>query len=119
APLFGAAPSDIEVRDGVFFLGRAPDQRDAYAAILARNGGKTVEATSTVGPEKDIDSYSVHSFGALFAEVLVDPDLGTTRVRRLTAVYDVGTLVNKKTGRNQLAGGIVMGIGAALLEETQ
>jgi xanthine dehydrogenase YagR molybdenum-binding subunit len=117
--LFGSAQGDIEVRDGVLFLAGAQDRRDSYAAILARNGGKAVEATNTVGPEKDIDNYSVHSFGAVFAEVLVDPDLCTLRVRRVTAVYDVGTLVNKETGRNQLAGGIVMGIGAALLEETQ
>jgi xanthine dehydrogenase YagR molybdenum-binding subunit len=119
SPLFGAAQGGIEVRDGVLFLATAQDRRDSYTAILARNGEKAVEATNTVGPEKDIDNYSVHSFGAVFAEVLVDPDLCTPRMRRVTAVYDVGTLVNKKTGRNQLAGGIVMGIGAALLEDTQ
>jgi xanthine dehydrogenase YagR molybdenum-binding subunit len=54
----------------------------------------------------------------VFAEVQVDPELGIIRVPRVVARYDVGRLLNAKTGRSQLLGGIVMGIGMALMEES-
>ncbi len=54
----------------------------------------------------------------MFAEVSVDPQLGIVRVRRVVGVYDVGKLLNKKTGYSQLIGGIVWGISLALFEET-
>jgi xanthine dehydrogenase YagR molybdenum-binding subunit len=44
----------------------------------------------------------MHSFGAVFAEVQVDPELGTIRVPRVVVRYDVGKLINAKTGRSQL-----------------
>jgi len=55
----------------------------------------------------------------VFAEVLVDPELGTVRVPRIVGVYSVGRLMNRKTGHSQLMGGIVWGIGMALLEKTE
>jgi xanthine dehydrogenase YagR molybdenum-binding subunit len=58
------------------------------------------------------------SFGAVFTEVRVDRDLGVIRVPRVVAAYSVGRLLNAKTGINQLQGGIVWGIGMALMEES-
>ena len=60
----------------------------------------------------------MHSFGAVFAEVRIDRELGTIRVPRVVARYDVGRLLNTKTGRSQLIGGVVMGLGMALMEES-
>ena len=60
----------------------------------------------------------MHSFGAVFAEVRVDPDLGAVRVPRVVAAYGVGNVLNEKTARSQIMGGVVWGIGMALLEET-
>lgn len=62
---------------------------------------------------------SCHSFGAVFAEVAADPDLGVIRTRRVVAVYDAGKIVNQKLARSQAIGGIDWGIGLALLEDTQ
>ncbi len=59
----------------------------------------------------------MHSFGAVFVEVRIDRDLGIIRVPRVVAHYDVGRLINAKTGRSQLMGGVVMGISMALMEE--
>ncbi len=56
--------------------------------------------------------------GAHFCEVRVDPDTGEVRVTRWTGAFDIGRVVNPKTAASQLRGGIVMGIGAALTEET-
>jgi xanthine dehydrogenase YagR molybdenum-binding subunit len=60
----------------------------------------------------------MHAFGAQFAEVRVDPDLGIIRVSRFVGAFDAGQILNAKTARSQLIGGITFGIGMALLEET-
>jgi xanthine dehydrogenase YagR molybdenum-binding subunit len=58
------------------------------------------------------------SFGAHFVEVHVDPDLGTVRVARVVSAVDGGRILNQKTARSQIIGGVVGGIGMALLEES-
>jgi xanthine dehydrogenase YagR molybdenum-binding subunit len=60
----------------------------------------------------------MHSFGAVFAEVFVDPALGEIRLSRLVGAYGVGNILNAKTARSQLMGGIVYGVGMALMEQT-
>src|SRR5438105_15193733 len=58
----------------------------------------------------------MHAFGAVFVEVAVDPDLGETRVRRVVGAYGLGRIVNPKTSRSQCIGGMIGGIGMALME---
>jgi xanthine dehydrogenase YagR molybdenum-binding subunit len=67
----------------------------------------------------DRKDFAFHSFGAQFAKVLVDPDLGTVKVDRIVGVMDVGTIMNLKTATNQIMGGMIFGIGMALMENTQ
>ena len=62
--------------------------------------------------------YRLTRLGAVFAEVAVDGTLGMPRVRRMVAMYDIGTLLNEKTGKSQLIGGIVWGVSFALHQET-
>lgn len=76
---------------------------------------KQVEAT----PPDAAAKFARHAFGAQFAEVYVDSDFGTVRVKRWVGAFDVGRVMNAKTARNQLIGGIVFGIGMALMEETR
>ncbi|MGW0857054.1 xanthine dehydrogenase family protein molybdopterin-binding subunit [Streptomyces sp. NPDC002690] len=96
--------------------------RAAALALLERLGGdvrppaETVTVTETWLPRPS--DHSVHSFGAVYVEVGVDADLGTTRVRRLTGVYSAGRVINPLTAHSQLTGGAVWGIGQALLEES-
>ena len=91
---------------------------EPLAAVVKRNQGRPVEATASTKPQLDPKKDPCHSFGAVFAEVAVDPDLGMTRVRRVVAVYDVGRIMNRQTARSQFIGGIVWGISLALHEET-
>ncbi|HWD87402.1 MAG TPA: xanthine dehydrogenase family protein molybdopterin-binding subunit [Mucilaginibacter sp.] len=63
--------------------------------------------------------YAFHSFGAQFAKVLVDPELGTVKIEKLAAVMDIGKVMNLKTATNQIMGGMIFGIGMALMENTQ
>ena len=68
--------------------------------------------------QTDRKPYSFHSFGAQFVKVLVDPLLGTIKVDKAVAVMDIGTVLNLKTAENQIMGGMIFGIGMALMEHT-
>ena len=65
-----------------------------------------------------LGSKAVFSFSAVFAEVRVDPDLGVVRLNRFLGAYDCGRVLNPKTARSQAIGGIIWGIGQALLERS-
>jgi len=92
-------------------------RRESYAAVIARHGGKAVEGSADAGPGDAKEKFALHSFGAVFADVRVDPDLGTIRLARLHGTYDIGTRLNEKTARSQLMGGLVWAAGLALFEE--
>ena len=62
--------------------------------------------------------YSTHSFGAHFVEITWQSEIAQLRVSRVVTVIDAGTILNHKTGRNQIEGAIVMGLGMALFEHT-
>ena len=62
--------------------------------------------------------FAFHSFGAHFVEVSIDPQLPRVQVERVVSVIDVGKIVNPRTSRSQVLGGVIMGLGMALMEET-
>ena len=62
--------------------------------------------------------YSLHSFGAHFAEVEWEPDIARLRVSRIFSIFDCGRIINLKAGTNQILGAAVMGVGMALFEGT-
>ncbi|PLC40077.1 acylaldehyde oxidase [Ralstonia pickettii] len=115
SPLHGLATGDITVADGV--LTARSGAREPVAAVVARHG-RPIEVTAKVQPGEEKQKFSMHSFGAVFVEVHVDADLGVVRVPRIVGSYGVGRLLNAKTGRSQLMGGIVWGMGMALFEES-
>ena len=113
----GVAPEQVVIENGLIGSPSAT-RREAVAAIMARAGMPEVIADATAQPGAEKKQFSMHSFGAVFVEVHVDRDLGEIRVPRVVARYSVGKLMNEKTGRSQLMGGIVWGIGMALMEES-
>jgi xanthine dehydrogenase YagR molybdenum-binding subunit len=64
------------------------------------------------------DQFAMHSFGAQFAEVRVHEDTSEVRVSRLLGVFGVGRVINAKTARSQLLGGMTMGLSMALHEHS-
>jgi xanthine dehydrogenase YagR molybdenum-binding subunit len=80
--------------------------------------GQPVEASADVRPGDETEHYAMHAFGAVFVEVAVDPDLGETRLRRIVGAYGAGRIVNPKLARSQCIGGMIGGIGMALMEHT-
>ncbi|TDD83390.1 xanthine dehydrogenase family protein molybdopterin-binding subunit [Actinomadura rubrisoli] len=95
----------------------------ACEALLGRLNGAVppdgIEASADTADEiKARDAYARHAFGAQFAEVEVDVDTGEVRVPRMLGIFAAGRIVNEKTARSQLIGGMTMGLGMALLEES-
>jgi CO/xanthine dehydrogenase Mo-binding subunit len=139
SPLKGCRLEGITVRNGGMQITDVPARFETYADILARHGldeltiegesappGETSSASMIVKAGQFIP-YTAPSTGtrahagayaAHFVEVHVDPDLGTIRVARVVSAVDGGRILNPKTARSQIIGGIAMGIGMALLEET-
>ncbi len=118
SPLYGASADQIIAKDGRLALTSDSSKSETYGALLARAGRKEVEASFDMQFNDREKTHSSHSFGAHFAEVRVDPDFGEVRVTRFTGVFDIGRAMNMKTAKSQMIGGIVMGIGMALMEAT-
>jgi xanthine dehydrogenase YagR molybdenum-binding subunit len=118
SPAHGTAEDQVEIKEGKISAKGTSGKSESFQALLARHGGDPVEGTAHLKPELDNKKFSSHSFGAVFAEVAVDPMTSMVRVRRVTAVYDVGRIMNAKLARSQFIGGIVWGISLALLEDT-
>ncbi len=89
----------------------------AYAQLLARHRLDRLTAETEAKPGEEAERYSICAFGAVFAEVRIDPDLAELRVARLLGVYAAGRIINPKTARSQCIGGMVGGLGMALTEQ--
>jgi xanthine dehydrogenase YagR molybdenum-binding subunit len=94
------------------------DAAGTYADILKRHGRDAIEVTHKTKLGGEGDKFSMRAFGTQFVEVHVDPDLATVRVARVVCAIAAGRIINPKTAHSQAIGGIVGGIGMALLEET-
>ncbi len=117
SPVYNGATTDVDVKGGRVYLKSDPSKGEAVSALIARNGGKAIEAEGSAEPGEDRQATTQNSWGAIFAEVEVDKTTHMVKVRRMVGTYDIGTLVNEKTGLNQLQGGITWGVGFALHEE--
>jgi xanthine dehydrogenase YagR molybdenum-binding subunit len=98
--------------------GVAMTDNASLAAFLARQPDRSFSVTGSSTPDAESQKYSSHAFGAVFTEVRIDRDLGEIRIPRIVAAYGAGKILNAKTARSQLQGGIVWGVGMALEEET-
>lgn len=112
--LKGSKPQDVRV-EGQFVVSSDGSKRQAVGELIGRSGKPAVEADGMVMPGRE--EYAFHSFGAQFVEVAIDGLNPRVVVRRVVSMFDAGRIVNPKTARSQLAGGIVWGIGMALTEE--
>ncbi|MEH2128747.1 xanthine dehydrogenase family protein molybdopterin-binding subunit [Nostoc sp.] len=116
--LYKSPAEDITVESGQIFLKQDPSKRDSYTDILRRHGLESLEVTEESSLNPESKQYAKHSFGAIFVEVAVDELLGEIKVRRCVGVYGAGRILNFKTARSQVIGGITWGIGMALMEKT-
>ena len=92
---------------------------ETYAELLQRRGMGDAEAVGSWNPTSWDTGYALTTFGAQFAEVAVDADLGVVRVRRMVGVFAPGRVLNPRTTRSQLMGGVIWGLGSALRERAE
>jgi xanthine dehydrogenase YagR molybdenum-binding subunit len=117
SPFHGAKPEELSYVRGEI---RGNGKSLPFDQLLMTSGRSAIEATgSAVVSEEDEERYAFDSFGAQFCEVKAHDLTGEVRVNRFSSVMDIGTVVSEKTARSQIIGGIVFGIGMALLEETR
>jgi xanthine dehydrogenase YagR molybdenum-binding subunit len=106
-------PEAVTAANGKLVARDDPTRGEWFADLLTRAGKKTLS-----GEGEARKKFSMRALGAVLAEVGVDPDYRTVRVRRVSATYAAGRILNAKTARSQFLGGITFGIGTALLEQT-
>ncbi|WP_017539173.1 xanthine dehydrogenase family protein molybdopterin-binding subunit [Nocardiopsis halophila] len=119
SPLYGTDPGRVEAAGGRMFPQGGSGGGEAYTDVLRRHMMSDAEALGAWDPPGADGGYAAATFGAQFAEVGVDPDLGLVRVRRMLGVFAPGRVLNAKTARSQLMGGMLWGVGHALLEATR
>ena len=96
-----------------------PSSGVPFGQVLASARLAALDAEARTAPDpKDAHAFSAHSFGAQFIEVAWDPGIARLRVTKGLTVIDGGRIINEKTGRNQILGAVVMGLGMGLFEET-
>jgi len=137
SPFHGSHPEALTVAEGRVVLKQGQPQLVGAAyhgsADVAAKGLpfeevlrladlSTIMATGRTAPsfeDPKAKGYSMHSFGAHFAEVEWEPEIARLRVSRIFSIFDAGRIINAKAGANQILGAAVMGVGMALLEETR
>jgi xanthine dehydrogenase YagR molybdenum-binding subunit len=117
SPLRGLDQARATFSGGFVTIGHASEP---LAEIVARNHPEGVEAEGEIVSmfdDPNYGAYSIHTYGAHFAEVGVDVDTAEIRLRRMLGVFSAGRILNAKTARSQLIGGMIWGVSAALHEE--
>jgi xanthine dehydrogenase YagR molybdenum-binding subunit len=119
SPLAGADIKEVIFRDGAIVLKKNITARVSYREIIAANKGKAIKTKSTSMPNPlKTRKYSSATHSAVFVEVEVDEDLGVINVTRAVTAVAAGNIINPKTARSQLLGGMIWGISKTLREET-
>lgn len=113
SPLFGGEVERVTFQDGVVAIENRSEQ---LSALIRRVRPDGLTAEGEIRPAADARNWSQHTYGAHFCEVGVDPVTGETRVRRMLGVFAAGRILNWKTARSQLTGGMIWGVGSALTE---
>jgi xanthine dehydrogenase YagR molybdenum-binding subunit len=118
SPLAKASVKDVHAVNAGIYLKDQPSTGETYTTILQRAGQLFIEREVKTGSAYETMKYSMHSFAAQFCEAAVHEQTGEVRIRRWVGAFDTGRILNPKTAVSQFRGGIIMGIGMALTEET-
>jgi xanthine dehydrogenase YagR molybdenum-binding subunit len=116
SPLHGVSPDSVTVAGGRMTSSERPGAGETYGELLARSHMADAEAMGSWRPPPLDTPHGLLTFGAQFAEVAVDPELGLVRVRRLVGAFAPGRVLNPVLARSQLMGGMLWGMSQALLE---
>jgi xanthine dehydrogenase YagR molybdenum-binding subunit len=117
SPLAGFGVDEVGGLDGGLCALADESRRESYASILGRARREEVTVEAEAPMPLELGHWSMHSHSALFCEAGVNEVTGEVRVRRFLGSFDCGRILNAKTAASQFRGGIIMGLGLALMEE--
>ena len=119
SPLAGLSADEVGGQDGGLAKLDDPSRHESYASILARAHRDELVVEASAPPPLETQHWSMHSHGAVFVEAAVNTVTGEPRIRRVLGSYDCGRILNPKTATSQFRGGLIMGLGLALMEQTE
>ena len=119
SPLAGLKLDQLGNEDAALVNLEDPAQRETYASILGRAGRTEVTVEAAAPAPMEVAHWSMHSYGAVFAEARVNTVTGEIRIARLLGSFDCGRILNPRAAARQFRGLMIMGLGLALMEETQ
>ena len=113
SPLHGGYPEAVTFQDGVVAI---ENRSETLSDLIRRAAPEGLTVEGEIRPAQDARDWSQHTYGAHYCEVGVDPVTGEVRVRRMLGVFAAGRILNAKTARSQLTGGMIWGAASALHE---
>src|SRR6185437_888175 len=118
SPLANATYEQVEFRSGRVVRKDDPGSSLALTEIMHAADLPEIVEDGKVGPDAaQAKKYASYTHSAIFAEARVDEELAIVRIPRIVCAVAAGRIINPKTARSQILGGVVMGIGMALHEE--
>ncbi|MCP9231391.1 xanthine dehydrogenase family protein molybdopterin-binding subunit [Mesorhizobium sp. LMG 17147] len=118
ARLANLLPDEVEMHDGhIRRRGAAGGQ--TIADVMSHTDIGEIIGSGSFDPAQHGNGLAMRTFGAIFMEVGVDPGLGLLRLRRAVGSYSAGRIVNPRTARSQMTGGIIWGWGMAAMEQSR
>lgn len=111
-------PEEVEMVDGRIRR-KGGESGSTIADVMREAGVSEIVGSGKFDPSQpNVDKFAMKAFGAIFVEVGVDPDLGLLRLRRAVGSYSVGRIINPRTAKAQMTGGIIWGWGMAAMEQS-
>lgn len=119
SPLAYASMDQVSFANTRIVLKTDPARSVGYGEAMRAAGVERIQVEETAKPDRAVQQkYSAYAHSAVFAEARVDEQLGVVRVTRIVSAIAAGRILNPKTARSQILGGVVMGLGMALHEES-
>ncbi len=118
SPLAGLRAGEVRLVDRALTSIEDSSRTESIRAIMSRASRDEVAVTASGSPPLELLKFAMHSHSANFCEVRVSEVTGEIRVTRLLGAFDCGAILNPNTATSQFKGGMIMGIGLALTEET-
>jgi xanthine dehydrogenase YagR molybdenum-binding subunit len=119
SPVFGSevAMESLDFSKGDVSLKSDDSKRLSYGDVIKGAALTSIDVTENSVPNPAMQKYSAYSYSAHFVKVRVHPLTGVVRIAKIVTAADAGKIVSYKTAESQMIGGVVGGIGGALMEE--
>ena len=115
--IHSAKAEDFVLENGNIMLASNRNKKISYTDLLKQNNLNQLEVTEESKGNEEMKKYVAYSYAVHFVKVLVHPATGVVKINRVVTATDGGKIISPKTAESQMIGGVVGGIGMALMEE--